>query len=282
MSSGVFSWWCLLCAIGVLNVIAWSFAAATLRRNHAVMSNESYAACQRQLMLSAVYVFGCAFRSVLPVFDIPRLCLFDVWLSSAFVGRSVATAAELAFVAQWALLLRQTAHATDSPLIERVSRLILPLIVIAEVCSWYSVLTTSNLGHVIEESLWGSSALLAVVAMAVSHPRCPGRWRPALLTGVIAGLPYAAYMFFVDVPMYWSRWVADEAGGRTYLTLTQGMRDAFERRVVAHDWSAWQSEVLWMSLYFSVAVWISIALVHATLAQLLNREPARVRAGTAA
>jgi hypothetical protein len=28
-----------------------------------------------------------------------------------------------------------------------------------------------------------------------------------------------------------------------------------------------------MSLYFSVAVWISIALVHATLAQLRNREP---------
>src|SRR5262245_19112493 len=139
MSEGVFSWWCLLCGIGLLNVIAWSFAAATLRRNHDQMSAEAYAACQRQLVLSAVYVFGCAFRSVLPVFDIPRLCLFDVWFSSAFVGRTVATAAELAFVAKWALMLRQTARAVASPLIAGVSRVILPLIVVAELCSWYSV-----------------------------------------------------------------------------------------------------------------------------------------------
>jgi hypothetical protein len=273
MSTGVFSWWCFLCVIGALNVIAWSLSGAALRRHQGAMSSEAYAACQRQLVLSAIYVFGCAFRSVLPVFDIPRLVLFDVWLSSAFVGRTVATAAELAFVAQWALLLRHTARATHSALIERVSRVIFPLIVAAEVCSWYSVLTTSNLGHVIEEALWGVSALLAVVAMAVSHPRCPGRWRPALLTGVIAGVPYAAYMFYVDVPMYWSRWIADEASGRVYLTLTQGVMDAFERRVVAHDWSAWQSEVVWMSLYFSVAVWISISLVHAAMRQLRTRAP---------
>src|SRR5687767_5219946 len=127
MSTGVFSWWLFLCAVGALNVIAWSFAAAALRRHQGAMSSDSYAACQRQLVLSALYVFGCAFRSALPVFDIPRLALFDIWLSSAFVGRSVATVAELAFVAQWALLLRQTARAIDSPLIERVSRVILPL-----------------------------------------------------------------------------------------------------------------------------------------------------------
>lgn len=114
MSEGVFTWWCLLCAIGTFNVIAWAFAAATLRRNKAVMSSESYRACQCQLALSAIYVFGCAFRSVLPVFDIPRLSLFDVWFSSAFIGRTVATAAELAFVAQWVLMLRQTAAGWQS------------------------------------------------------------------------------------------------------------------------------------------------------------------------
>jgi hypothetical protein len=96
-----------------------------------------------------------------------------------------------------------------------------------------------------------------------------------LLTGVIAGVPYAAYMFCVDVRMYWSRWVADEASGRMYLTLAEGVRDAFERRVVAHDWAAWQCEVMWMSLYFSVAVWISISLVHAAMRQLQVLRPQR-------
>ena len=47
------------------------------------------------LLLCAAYVFGCAFRSFLPRADVQRICLFDTWLSSVVVGRSVATLAEL-------------------------------------------------------------------------------------------------------------------------------------------------------------------------------------------
>ena len=55
------------------------------------------------LLLCAAYVFGCAFRSFLPRADVQRICLFDTWLSSVMVGRTVATVAEVAFAAQWAL-----------------------------------------------------------------------------------------------------------------------------------------------------------------------------------
>jgi hypothetical protein len=41
------------------------------------------------LLLCAGYVFGCAFRSILPRADVQRICLFDTWLSSVVVGRSV-------------------------------------------------------------------------------------------------------------------------------------------------------------------------------------------------
>ena len=232
------------------------------------MSEDSYVACRRQVVLAAVYVFGCAFRSALPVFDIPRLCLFDTWLSSAFVGRSVATLAELCFVAQWALLLRDAARLTQSQFLKVSSHLIVPLIAVAEVCSWYSVLTTSNVGHIIEESLWGLSATLVVISLAAFQPRCPKSWRPALIAAVVLGSGYAAYMFLVDVPMYWSRWMADRASGRGYLTIAQGAADMFERRVVSHSWDDWKSEVLWMSLYFSVAVWISISLIHLLLRKM--------------
>lgn len=237
------------------------------------MSEQSYIACRRQAVLAAVYVFGCAFRSVLPVYDIPRICLFDTWLSSAFIGRSVATVAELCFVAQWALLVHEASRLTDSPLLRGVARLILPLIVVAEICSWYSVLTTSNAGHIIEETLWGVSATLTVVSLASFQPRCPKTWRPALAAAVMLGTAYALYMFLVDVPMYWARWVADQANGRGYLTIAQGFTDMFERRVVSHRWEDWKSEVVWMSLYFSVAVWISISLIHTFLRRL--ETPAR-------
>jgi hypothetical protein len=211
-------------------------------------------------------VFGCAFRSAVPVFDVPRLCLFDSWLASVIVGRSVATLAELCFAAQWALLLREASRAAGSAVGRTAAAMMVPLIVVAETCSWYSVLTTSNLGHVVEESLWGLGAALLVASLVAIWPRCAPRQRPLLALWCAAGLAYVVFMFLVDVPMYWSRWLADEATGRHYLSLAQGVLDVSGRWVVSHRWEDWKSEVTWMSLYFSVAVWISIALIHASAA----------------
>jgi len=272
MSAGVFSWWVFLCAIGAANICAWSITAAVLRRRQTTLCSESYWICRWQLVLSAVYVFGCAFRSAVPVFDVPRICLFDTWLSSVVVGRSIATFAEVCFVGQWALMLRQSARVTGCSTARVIAPFVVPLIVVAEVCSWYSVLTTSNIGHVIEESIWGLSALLLVASMFAMWPRCPANWKPAIVAGCVAAIAYAAYMFFVDVPMYWTRWVADEASGRQYLTIAQGVLDVTERRVVSHRWEDWKTEVVWMSLYFSVAVWISISLIHTSLRTAPPRE----------
>jgi hypothetical protein len=214
------------------------------------------------LLLSAVYVLGCAYRSVFLVYDVPRICLIDSWASSALIGRTVATVAELCFVAQWALLLRESSRITGSLVGRWVSLALLPLIAVAETCSWYSVLTTSNVGHVAEESLWGVSVGLLVASVAVILPRCAPQRRPALIAWCLAGLVYVTFMFLVDVPMYWARVVADEAAGRHAMSIAQGLADIAQRRVVSHRWHDWKQEVAWMSLYFSVAVWISIALTH--------------------
>jgi hypothetical protein len=194
---------------------------------------------------------------------VPRLCLVDSWLSSVVVGRSVATIAELCFVAQWALILRETSQATGSRVGRTTAALMVPLIAIAETCSWYAVLTTSNIGHVLEETLWGVSAALLVLSLVEIWPRCAVRLRPLLALWGAAGLAYVFFMFLVDVPMYWGRWLADEASGRHYMSVAQGLLDVSSRWVVSHRVQDWQSEMVWMSLYFSVAVWLSIALIHA-------------------
>jgi hypothetical protein len=252
MSSGVATWWALLSAVAVINISAWLRAAATNRRRQT---------SRLQLLLCAGYVFGCAFRSFLPVFDIPRICLADTWLSSVLVGRSVATIAELCFAAQWAVWLHESARVVQNEFARIASRLIVPLILIAEICSWFAVLTTANLGHVFENSLWGISAVLVVGALLVMTPRIPARLRPLLATWSIGGIAYIAFMFIADVPMYWARWVADEAGGRSYLSLAQGVADASACKLVSFQWQDWKHEVAWMSLYFSVGVWVSLSLV---------------------
>ena len=263
MSAGVFWWWFFLCAVGGLNILAWSLSAGYLRRRRAVLCAEEYASRRLQLLLSAGYVFGCAFRSVMPVYDVGRVCLFDSWLCSVIIGRSVATFAELCFAAQWALLLRDISRATGSGVGRVTAKVMVPLIAVAEMCSWYSVLTTSNLGHVVEESIWALSAGLLVTSLLWIWPRCSASLRPLLAAWCAAGIAYVAFMFLIDVPMYWSRWLADEASGRHYLSITQGLLDVSGRWVVSHSWDVWKNEIAWMSLYFSVAVWLSIALVHA-------------------
>jgi len=263
MTDPVDEWWSLLCGLAVFNTLAWSISALYLHRRRTLMRREVFSARRLQLLLSAVYVFGCAFRSAFPVFDIPRLCVVDSWLSSVIVGRSVATCAELCFAAQWAAMLREASGVTGSPLGRFASRAVLPLIALAEVCSWYSVLTTSNIGHVAEESIWGLSAMLLAATTFVIWPRCATPRRPLLAAWCVSAAAYATYMLLVDVPRYWYRWIADRSSGRHYLSLSQGVHDAAAHWLVSYRWDQWKGEVIWMSLYFSVAVWLSIALIHA-------------------
>src|SRR5271166_6355934 len=107
MSSGVLVWWTALCAVSVFNLWGWRLSATALARRKSVVEPNVYALQRWQLLLSAAYVFGCGFRAVLPRADVQRISLLDSWVSSVMVGRSVATIAELCFVAQWAPLLNQ-------------------------------------------------------------------------------------------------------------------------------------------------------------------------------
>ena len=262
MANATLTWWMLLCAVSSINVLAWIASAARLRQRFALLHPGVWAAARLQMVLSAGYVLGCAYRSVFPVFDVRRLCLIDSWLSSVIVGRSVATLAELCFAAQWALWLRFVARATAHPVGLKVSHLVVPLIAVAEVCSWYAVLTTSNIGHVFEESIWGLCAGLLVVSLLLVWPECTRQVRPLLAAVCAVGLGYVIYMFEVDVPMYWSRWIFDVEHAHPALSIAQGLVDVSGRWIVSSRWADWKSEVVWMSMYFSVAVWFSIGLIH--------------------
>jgi len=214
------------------------------------------------LWLSAGYVLGCGFRSLFPMVDVPRMCLHDTVISRIAVGRSVATVAEVCFAAQWALLLREGAAASGRPLARVMSCVLVPLILVAEVFSWLAVLTSSYLLHGVENSLWTSAAALTVGAFAQVRSRLDDRGRRALAAVIGGGAVYILFMLAVDVPMYLARWQTDLAAGNQGLTVTEGWREILQRCTVVRDWAAWRQDVPWLSLYFSVAVWISIALAR--------------------
>jgi len=63
-----------------------------------------------------------------------------------------------------------------------------------------------------------------------------------------------------QVPLYLTRWRAGAVDGSKLLKPLAGLRDMSTRWVVTHDLAEWKDEIAWMSLYFSAAVWASLAL----------------------
>ena len=264
-SPAVVLWHTVLRTVAVLNVILLTVSAIAVSEQLAAQGR-SDVTLHLQLVLCALYTLGCAYRSLLPVYDIPRLVLVNSRFSSVMVGRSVATIAEVAFAAQWALILHEMAQQTHDPFVGAVSVILVPLIVLAQCCCWYSVLTTTQRGHIFENSIWGILAALVAISVVWIGPHQFPDLYSQVVTWCVGGAAYAVFMLIYDVPMYLSRWRADQAGGRQYLTLAQGAADVWRRWTVTHRWEDWKSEVLWMTLYFTVGVWVSISLIHASVA----------------
>ena len=252
-------WWGLLTLVSGVNIAVWFLMYRQLHEQP-TGSLGSTSGIKLMLLLSAAYVFGCAFRSFLPRADVQRICLFDTWLSSIVVGRSVATVAEICFVAQWAIVLHQLGTMTGSDTTVNAAWVIVPLILIAECFSWYAVLTTHYLGNAIENSIWAVAFFVVGIGLCRLLPEFHGPVRVVLVVAIIGIAGYLAFLMTIDVPMYLSRWRAKVADGGRLLRPLEGLRDVSTRWVVTHDLAEWKDEIAWMSLYFSAAVWASLAL----------------------
>jgi hypothetical protein len=252
-------WWGLLSLVSGANIAVW-FSLYRQFHQQPTGSLGSTSGIELMLLLCAAYVFGCAFRSLLPRADVQRICLFDTWLSSVVVGRSVATVAELCFAAQWAIILHQLGTMTGADITLNAAWVIVPLILIAECFSWYGVLTTNYLGNAIENSIWAVAFFVVGIGLCRLLPEFDGPVRVVLAIAIIGIAGYLAFLMTIDVPMYLSRWRAEIADGSRLLRPLEGLRDVSTRWVVTHDLADWKDEIAWMSLYFSAAVWASLAL----------------------
>ena len=258
-SNPVARWWGLLTLVSGINIAIWLVLYRELPLPPAGSAG-SASGVGMMLLFCAAYVFCCAFRSFLPRADVQRICLFDTWLSSVMVGRSVATVAEIAFVAQWAILLLQVGSMTGAETVVNIAWVIVPLILIAECLSWYAVLTRNYLGNAIENSLWAVAFFAIGVALCRLLPEFHGVARLVLAISIAGIAAYLAFLMTIDVPMYLKRWRTGDADGHKRLTPREGLRDVRTRWVVTHNIAEWKEEMAWMALYFSLAVWSSLAL----------------------
>jgi hypothetical protein len=116
------------------------------------------------------------------------------------------------------------------------------------------------LGNAIENSLWAVGFFVVGIGLCRLLPEFDGPVRVVLAVAIIGIVGYLAFLMTIDVPMYLSRWRAGVADGSKLLGPLDGLRDVSTRWIVTHDFAKWKDEIPWMSLYFSAAVWASLAL----------------------
>jgi hypothetical protein len=249
-----YRWWQFLCAVSVANILLWTFAAWGLSR-------EADGYQIKQLILSGLFVAACAFRSILPRIDLERMCLWDSPFSSVLLGRSVATIAELCFAMQCALLLFKLSHSTGASIIGTIGLTVLPIIFVAELACWCAVVTLNHIGHAIEELLWSIMVVLVATGLVIYYEQTGGGLPLWVAIGLIASAGTTALIIFVDIPLYIARWRTRRRAGLRYLRIRDGLKDAFVRRQVTQASEDWRNDVLWMSLYFSAGVWVSLVIV---------------------
>src|SRR3979411_3280597 len=205
-------WWGLLTLVSGANIAVWFLLYRQLHEQP-TGSLGSTSGIELMLLLCAAYVFGCAFRSFLPRADVQRICLFDTWLSSVVVGRSVATVAEVCFAAQWAIILHQLGTMTGADTTLNAAWVIVPLILIAECFSVPGVVTSNYLGNAIENSIWAVAFFVAGIGLCRLLPEFDGPVRVVLAIATVGIAGYLAFLITIDVPMYLSRWRVEGSGG---------------------------------------------------------------------
>lgn len=258
----VFVWWIGMSTVAILNLVLLLVSRKMLLRKLPNMSEMVQKVRHWQFLLASVYTIGCGFRSILPRGDVRRIVLVDHWVSAVAIGRSVATIAELAFVAQWALLLHEIAKGTKDDGVLSISKMIVPMIFIAECFSWYACTTTNFLGTTIEESLWAVAATLTMIGFIRARKHYNGAQRNFLTAGIVAAFSYVVYMITVDVPAYVRKWLTDTANEKVYTSISDGFQQVATVWRQTYEVVDWQYEFVWMSLYFSIAVWISIYIIN--------------------
>jgi hypothetical protein len=280
-STGVMVWWAILTVASAGNIVFWIIVARKFARQAPSLEPSVRRTRKWQLALAAIFALGCAFRSLLPRAEGQRIVLYESWLSAVVISRAVATVAELSLVAQWTIFLREYARGVNARLAMALSILFIPLIMNAEIFSWYTTLTTNFIGSCVEESTWAVTAFLMVVSFSTLWGHYTGARRRIIGVCIASLTVYFIFMCSVDVPMYRARYRADQARGKQYLSVSDGWRDASTRRVLTRSWRDWRDEMPWMSLYFTAGVWISISMVRVRPFRdaKLAAESARERAG---
>ena len=133
--------------------------------------------------LALPYVVACAWRSFWPNCYNARIVMWDVWMSSVFVGRLLATVAEVAWITQvgWCVLranedirILSSGRGKNDIIEDFINGACYQAIFLCTIAQGFCVMgmfTENHLYGAIEESLWGFSLFCLFPCCVYLHNR---------------------------------------------------------------------------------------------------------------
>jgi len=262
-------WWVLLTLGSLTNVLLLLIRLANVGK-------DPYA--RKMTYCSAMFVVACAVRSIWPRVDVERICFWDSRISVTFVGRTLATAAEICFGAQFSMTTAVLADEARFHKIRKMSDVFFWAICVAQCCCWLGITTQRQIWHGIEESIWAMTFAGIGISFAILYLNlhrkskrtgCDlglfeagelGYAKRVLVFGTPMCVAYVIFMVLVDVPMYLNRYAADQARGASYLWVSDGVLSSMSCDRVSKSMTDWAPEMPWMTGYFLGATAVSLWL----------------------
>ena len=263
-------WWESLSVFSLINI---AFISSYIYNSRELVKDE-----KKLLSYSFIYTVVCAVRSFWPRKDVEQICFIDSRMSTPFVGRSLATIAEIYYVFLiinvYNNIINYVSNLTkkDLNILKIMINNIYPLVLTAELFSWLGCISKYYLWNAIEESLWMISSALLVITSCLLYYIITCYYnnkkiiyiKKLLKFIIIFGIPFVLFMIVVDVPMYVNRWNENINGSyiedfkEKYNKLTYQSLVEFDTcKKISKDYSIWRPEMPWLTGYFTMGVWSS-------------------------
>ena len=274
-------WHAGLCLVSLVNIYLCRRAIDAQRRDRPERSRYDRAMAALCVPMTCV----CAFRSLFCEDYATRDVWYDSPLNSILLHRLLSVCSELSWIGQVALAFGAVGGDLPSggAWFKRAAGFLWACIVVAECCSCAGTVTTDRLFFLGEEGSWvvGFTVFLPfALALARRIPGDDDSWKAARRFARVLAVCVCCYVpwgWLSDVPSNYEAWRKDQAAGKRYFGFWDGLEDAATTRRETRAWDAWGHKLLWMTAYFTLGVWSSIALVSAPRKRSDKRIPLLAR-----
>ncbi len=278
-------WWSTIVAINIVNII---ICAKIYSKSIKEWSDDNSTYLKTMRVMGLVFVLVALYRAVFVSKYLTQLAWFDTLANSALLIRVFAIGAELSFSGLFALAMlrvnkelpvnNKTHNRGFSQLINSSSPYILvSCIFIAQFFATAGAITKNKTLFAIEESLW-TFGFLSILPLAISQYRRVFSvrekqkvsslimFRSSAKIIVTWCIIYCSYGLFYHLPFEnWTGAINQMGTGIPLIKSgTNAIYDAFSIVNESKEYSHWGfGFLLWHSVYFTICVWIALALMRA-------------------